>query len=164
MSCLTHSHFGGFLLHRGWLRPALARKARAVLSTGCNAVSPRQYVHRADDIGMVLVAAIDAFKLRLRLAVCLGDIPAARACLAGVVRWHGHQHPAVPGELVLQLPALVNSLKGVSSRMIRQKNYPSVREKSWGAALWSPSYFAGSCGGAPIAVIRQYIEQQQTPH
>ncbi|MEB0259771.1 transposase, partial [Undibacterium sp. 5I1] len=25
-------------------------------------------------------------------------------------------------------------------------------------ALWSPSYFAGSCGGAPIAVIRQYIE------
>ncbi|NHZ64403.1 transposase, partial [Massilia genomosp. 1] len=28
----------------------------------------------------------------------------------------------------------------------------------------SPSYFAGSCGGAPIAVIRQYIEQQQTPH
>ncbi|GAC30617.1 transposase [Brumicola pallidula] len=31
-------------------------------------------------------------------------------------------------------------------------------------ALWSPSYFAGSCGGAPIAVIRKYIEQQQTPH
>jgi REP element-mobilizing transposase RayT len=25
-------------------------------------------------------------------------------------------------------------------------------------------YFAGSYGGAPIAVIRQYIEQQKTPH
>jgi putative transposase len=60
--------------------------------------------------------------------------------------------------------ALVNSLKGVSSRMIRQKNYPSIRTKLWGGALWSPSYFAASCGGAPIAVIRQYIEQQQTPH
>ena len=24
-------------------------------------------------------------------------------------------------------------------------------------------YFAGSCGGAPISIIRQYIEQQQTP-
>jgi len=59
--------------------------------------------------------------------------------------------------------ALVNSLKGVSSRMIRQKNYPSIRKKLWGGALWSPSYFAASCGGAPIAVIRQYIEQQQTP-
>ena len=40
----------------------------------------------------------------------------------------------------------------------------SIRKKLWGGALWSPSYFAGSCGGAPIAVIRQYIEQQQTPH
>ncbi|EEC8078834.1 hypothetical protein SMA04_23230, partial [Escherichia coli] len=27
----------------------------------------------------------------------------------------------------------------------------------------SPGYFASSCGGAPISVIRQYIEQQQTP-
>ncbi|EGT3592819.1 IS200/IS605 family transposase, partial [Proteus mirabilis] len=25
------------------------------------------------------------------------------------------------------------------------------------------SYFAGSCGGAPISIIRQYIEQQETP-
>ncbi len=60
--------------------------------------------------------------------------------------------------------ALVNSLKGVSSRMIRKKNYPSIRRKLWGDALWSPSYFAGSCGGAPINVIRQYIEQQRTLH
>ncbi|EOX7622320.1 transposase, partial [Proteus mirabilis] len=29
--------------------------------------------------------------------------------------------------------------------------------------LWSPSYFAGSCGGTPISIIRQYIEQQETP-
>ncbi|NYT77793.1 transposase [Alcaligenaceae bacterium] len=54
--------------------------------------------------------------------------------------------------------------KGVSSRMIRKKSYPSIRKKLWGGALWSPSYFAGSCGGAPIEILRQYIEQQQTPH
>ncbi|MFA7580580.1 IS200/IS605 family transposase, partial [Castellaniella sp.] len=59
---------------------------------------------------------------------------------------------------------LVNSLKGVSSRMIRKQNHPSIRENLWGSALWSPSCFAGSCGGAPIEIIRQYIEQQQTPH
>ena len=58
----------------------------------------------------------------------------------------------------------VNSLKGVSSRIIRQKRYPSIRKKLWGGALWSPSYFAGSCGGAPIEIVRQYIEQQNTPH
>jgi REP element-mobilizing transposase RayT len=32
-----------------------------------------------------------------------------------------------------------------------------------GGALWSPSYFAGSCGGAALSVIRQYIELKQTP-
>jgi len=60
--------------------------------------------------------------------------------------------------------ALVNSLKGVSSRLVRKKNYPGIRKKLLGSALWSPSYFAGSCGGAPVGIIRQYIEQQQTPH
>ena len=63
----------------------------------------------------------------------------------------------------VSVSVLVNSLKGVSSRMIRKKNYHSVRKRLWGGALWSPSYFAGSCGGAPISIIRQYIEQQQTP-
>ncbi|MDE3207622.1 MAG: transposase, partial [Pseudomonadota bacterium] len=29
--------------------------------------------------------------------------------------------------------------------------------------LWSPSYFASSCGGAPINIIEQYIKQQETP-
>ena len=57
---------------------------------------------------------------------------------------------------------LVNSLKGVSSRLIRKKNYPSIRDALWGGSLWSPSYFASSCGGASIDVIKQYIEQQQS--
>lgn len=35
--------------------------------------------------------------------------------------------------------AWVNRLKGASSRMIRKKNYPSIRKKRWGGALWSPS-------------------------
>ena len=75
-----------------------------------------------------------------------------------------HVHLLVNYPPKVSVSALVNSLKGVSSRMIRKKNYPSIQNKLWGGALWSPSYFAGSCGGAPIAVIRQYIEQQQTPH
>jgi putative transposase len=58
----------------------------------------------------------------------------------------------------------VNCLKGISSLLIRKKNYPSIKTKLWGGALWSPSYFAATCGGASIAVIRQYIELQRTPH
>jgi hypothetical protein len=60
--------------------------------------------------------------------------------------------------------SLVNSFKGVSSHRIRQQTHPTMRNESWGGALWSPSYFAGSRGGAPITVIRQYIEQQQATH
>jgi len=75
-----------------------------------------------------------------------------------------HVHLLVNYPPKVAISVLVNSLKGVSSRMIRKKAYPSVQKKLWGSALWSPSYFAGSCGGAPIGIIRQYIEQQQTPH
>jgi len=74
-----------------------------------------------------------------------------------------HVHLLVNYPPKVAVSALVNSLKGVSSRMIRKKNYPEIKKKLWGAALWSPSYFAGSCGGAPISIIPQYIEQQRTP-
>ncbi|MBS4847206.1 MAG: IS200/IS605 family transposase, partial [Burkholderiales bacterium] len=57
----------------------------------------------------------------------------------------------------------VNSLKGVSGRLIRKKKYPSIRSLLWRDALWALSYFAASCGGAPISIIKQYIEQQNTP-
>ena len=58
---------------------------------------------------------------------------------------------------------LVNSLKGVSSRHLR-KDFPEIKNKLWGGSLWSPSYFASSCGGVPLEIIKQYIEQQHTPH
>ena len=58
---------------------------------------------------------------------------------------------------------LVNSLKGVASRRLRQE-FPDLRRHYWRARrLWSGSYFAGSVGGAPISILRQYIEQQDRP-
>jgi len=65
-----------------------------------------------------------------------------------------HYPPKVP------VSKLVNSLKGVSSRLLKKK-HPELEKKYWKGKLWSPSYFAGSCGGAPISVIRQYVEQQR---
>ena len=77
-----------------------------------------------------------------------------------------HVHLLVNYPPKVCLSKLINSLKGVSSRKIRQE-FPSVKyhwtnRKS--GALWSPSYFAGSVGGAPIEVLKQYIEQQDRPH
>ena len=74
-----------------------------------------------------------------------------------------HVHLLINYPTKTSVSSLVNSLQGVSSRIIRKKNYPEIKKKLWGEALWSPSYFAGSCGGAPISIIRQYIEQQRTP-
>ncbi|MBM0238967.1 IS200/IS605 family transposase, partial [Micromonospora sp. ATA32] len=61
------------------------------------------------------------------------------------------------------LSKLVNSLKGVSSRRMRQE-FPDLRRHYYRAnKLWSGSYFAGSVGGAPLTAVRQYIEQQNRP-
>ena len=75
-----------------------------------------------------------------------------------------HVHLLVSYSPKVAVSTLVNILKGVSSHIIRKKNYPCVQKKLWGGTLCSPSYFAASCGSAPIGIIRQYIEQQQTPH
>ena len=61
------------------------------------------------------------------------------------------------------LSKLFNSLKGVSSRIIRRKFSKDVNTMQWKGALWSPSYFARSCDGAPLEIVKSYIENQETP-
>ena len=74
-----------------------------------------------------------------------------------------HVHLLVNFPPKVALSRLVNSLKGVSSRRLRQE-FPGLRRHYWQAnRLWSGSYFAGSLAGAPITVLRQYIEQQDRP-
>src|SRR4051794_36738428 len=55
---------------------------------------------------------------------------------------------------------LVNSLKGVSSRRLRQIR-PDIARRCRKGVLWSPSYFVASCGGAPLSIVRQYVERQR---
>ncbi|MFF6804983.1 transposase [Streptomyces sp. NPDC012616] len=51
-------------------------------------------------------------------------------------------------------------LKGVSSRRLRHEYDSQVRRYLWGGHFWSGSDFAGSCGGAPLTVVKQYVENQ----
>jgi putative transposase len=73
-----------------------------------------------------------------------------------------HVHLLVEYPPKLALAKLVNSLKGVSARKLRRER-PDIAKRYWKGGLWSASYFAASCGGAPIAVLRQYIEGQRAP-
>lgn len=84
------------------------------------------------------------------------------ATLVEMVGENDHVHLLVEYAPKVSVSALVNSLKSVSSRMLR-KQRPDIRRRYWKGVLWSPSYFAASCGGAPISIVRQFIEQQQTP-
>jgi putative transposase len=72
-----------------------------------------------------------------------------------------HVHLLVHYPPTVQLSKLVNSLKGVSARHLRTQFPGHLSRYLWGGHLWSPSYFAGSCGGAPLSVIREYITSQK---
>ena len=74
-----------------------------------------------------------------------------------------HVHLLVVYPPKVAISSLVNSLKGVSGRLIRRKGYSPIQKKLWGGPLWPPGYFAGSCGGAPISVLGQYIEAHERP-
>jgi putative transposase len=76
---------------------------------------------------------------------------------------HDHVHLLVHYPPKVTLSKLVNSLKGVSARMLRKEYSAHVRKYLWGGHFWSASYFAGSVGGAPLTVLKQYIEQQKRP-
>jgi putative transposase len=97
--------------------------------------------------------------LRAIFASVCGDFGAALVEMEGE---DDHVHLLVLYPPKVPVSVLVNSLKGVSSRRLRHLR-PDIARRYWKGALWSPRYFAASCGGAPLGIIRQYIEQQRTP-
>ncbi|SCF20902.1 putative transposase [Micromonospora viridifaciens] len=74
-----------------------------------------------------------------------------------------HVHLLVHYPPSVALSRLVNSLKGVSSRHLRREFTEHLRKYLWDEHLWTPSYFAGSCGGAPLTMVKEYIEDQKHP-
>lgn len=72
-----------------------------------------------------------------------------------------HVHLLVNYPPKVAVSVLVNSLKDVSSRRLRQIR-PDIARRYWKGVLWSPSHFAASCGGAPLSIIRRYVGQQRS--
>jgi putative transposase len=52
----------------------------------------------------------------------------------------------------------VKRMKGISSRILRQE-FEILRQRL--PTLWTKSYFVCTVGGAPIAIVKQYIESQK---
>ncbi|MGF1479034.1 MAG: IS200/IS605 family transposase [Cyanophyceae cyanobacterium] len=72
-----------------------------------------------------------------------------------------HLHVLMSVNPKVQPSKLINNLKTVSSRLIRKEFAEHLNRVYRGKPiLWSRTYCLLACGGAPLAVIRQYIEQQ----
>jgi putative transposase len=69
-----------------------------------------------------------------------------------------HVHLLITYPPTITVARLVNSLKGVSARRLRQR----YRVRTHREHLWSPSYFAASAGDAPLEALKAYIRQQRT--
>jgi len=62
-----------------------------------------------------------------------------------------------------ELSKFINAYKSASSRLLK-KEHPAIRKKLWKEHFWSRSYCMLTAGGAPIDVIKEYIESQGERH
>ena len=69
-----------------------------------------------------------------------------------------HVHMLVNVDPQFGVHKLVKTIKGKSSRIIRGE-FPSIKSRL--PTLWTNSYFVVTTGGAPLEIIKQYIEQQR---
>ena len=74
-----------------------------------------------------------------------------------------HVHVMFRVQPKTDISKFINAYKGASSRLIN-KEYPEIKEKLWKGAFWSQSLCLMTAGGAPLEVIRQYIESQGEKH
>jgi putative transposase len=58
------------------------------------------------------------------------------------------------------LTKFINSYKSASSRIIKRE-FPVIRKYLWKEYFWSRSYCIISAGGAPLSVIKRYIQNQR---
>jgi putative transposase len=70
-----------------------------------------------------------------------------------------HVHVMFRAQPKSEISKFINAYKSASSRLLK-KEFPQIRKKLWKEAFWSQSFCLLTAGGAPIEVIREYIETQ----
>lgn len=102
----------------------------------------------------VLVKPVDA-----RLKALIRETVAARRCeVVELEVMPDHVHLLVEVDPQYGIHRLVRELKGRSSHALR-KEFPSLATRL--PTLWTNSYFVSTVGGSPLAVVKQYIENQK---
>lgn len=70
-----------------------------------------------------------------------------------------HVHIMFKAHPNTEISKFINAYKSASSRLIK-KDFPLVRKKLWKEMFWSRSYCLITTGGAPLDVVKQYIQNQ----
>ena len=70
-----------------------------------------------------------------------------------------HVHILFKAQPNTEISKFINAYKSASSRLIKKK-FPQIRKQLWKEHFWSRSYCLLTSGGAPIEVIKKYIENQ----
>ena len=70
-----------------------------------------------------------------------------------------HVHVLFKATPHTEIAKSLNAYKSSSSRMVK-KEFPEIKRYLWKSAFWTQSYCLISTGGAPLEVIKQYIENQ----
>jgi len=102
----------------------------------------------------VLVNGVDA-----RLKEVLSEVAAeTQAEIIELEVMPDHVHLLVEVDPQFGIHRLIKRMKGRSSRLLRQE-FPWLKRRL--PSLWTNSYFVSTVGGAPLAVVKQYIENQK---
>lgn len=58
-----------------------------------------------------------------------------------------------------EISKFINAYKSASSRLLK-KEFPSIKEQLWKSMFWSQSFCLLTTGGAPLEVVKKYIQEQ----
>lgn len=131
-----------------------------------------EFLHKRHSVSKLVVHLIFTTKYRRKLfdGRMIEQLRDAFSSAAGkleceIIEMDGepdHVHLLVAYPPKLAVSVMVNNLKSVSSRLLRQQN-THLRMQGKTGLLWSRSYFVCSAGGATIETLRAYVESQSTP-
>lgn len=70
-----------------------------------------------------------------------------------------HVHVLFRAQPKSEISKFINAYKSASSRLLK-RDFPQIRQKLWKEHFWSRSFCLLTTGGAPIELVREYIESQ----
>lgn len=98
-------------------------------------------------------------RIEARLKELIGEVIEEKgAWLVEMEVMPDHVHLVVEVDPQFGIHRLVKAIKGRSSRVLRQE-FPSLTSKL--PTLWTNSYFVATVGGAPLDVVKRYVENQK---